>query len=393
MPLLQTERGKLIRQSIPLTELKDSEVTGLPVVSEIVDYSDDNERPYILAKYAQRYCERIQKADSGEVGSAEDTYYSNPVLAAKAAVDTGKFEVVTLGTLTKIKRIVASLNRDTEYQYVDEAGQEVEDFQQDIEQSRAQAGFLMKLGRTDELAVVSGSAGMLVQQLGSQMDYQPLQSNQIKVVHAESIMEGDSERPTNTLDIEEASLVVLQMSAASGLASNYVAYFPRSDEYPKGRMVKYTANNWYEIPIVGADGSVDHRDAGDEIANPLTVLQDTAQDWTIPEIPVSLWQGSVNGAGSELLPTYTTLYEQDKEINLAASRQMFAGVRSATGIIVFSTELGGSPVVSDNLGEGLSMLKPGQSLNVLSVPGINQKYLMDTIKDTVAFLSESYGVP
>ena len=392
MAILQTEREKLTRYHIPLTELKGAEVTGLPVVSEIVDYSDGNERSYVLEKYAKRYCERITKRKSSDSSDTDDLFYSDPVLAAKAAVDTGKFEVVTLGTLTKIKRIVASLNRDVEFSYVNEAGDEDEQFAKDMQETRQAGAFSLKLGRMDELAVVSGAAGAVVQQLGSKLDYQPLQSNQIKIVHATDIMEGDNDRPTNTLDIEEASLCVLEMSPASGMAYNYVAYFPRSDEYPRGRMVKYESTNWFDIPEIGAEGAQDYYE-GEEIANPLTVLQDESKDWTVPEIPVVLWQGTVDGVGVELLPTNTTLYEQDKEINLAASRQLFAGIRSATGVIAFSTELGGSPIISDNIGEATSMLRPGQSLNILSVPGSNTTALMDAVEKNIAYLGESFAVP
>jgi hypothetical protein len=217
-------------------------------------------------------------------------------------------------------------------------------------------------------------------------------ANQIYIAHAAEIYENDVLRPADSLNLEEASVVVLMLSVASSSTYNFVAYFPRSDMYPKGRMVKYEASMWYQIPEVGNEGANDHMDAAEEVANPLTVLQDDAQNWTIPEIPVVLWYGSPDGAGSSLLPVSTNLYENDKELNLAECRLLTGGVKSATGIIVFSNELGGSPIMPDNLSEALVQLKPGHALNVLHVPGANVTALDGVVEKLGAYISEKYGV-
>ena len=393
MAFFKTERGRLERIHISNDELDGAGVTGEPIVSEIIDYADGNQRTHVLNKYAQRFCERITKRNSGEVGSDADTYYSDPVLAATAAVDSGKLEVVDIGTMTKIKRIVASLSRDAEYIFTNENGEPVDEFEADIQEAREAGQYLLKLKRADELAVTCGASALLVQTLGARLSYQPIPSNQIYIAHAAEIKEGDDYRPADSLDLEEASVVVIQLGAASSSTWNFVAYYPRSDVYPKGRMVKYESAQWYEIPEAEAQGAVEHYDRADEIANPLTVLQDSAQDWGIPEIPVVLWYGTADGIGSELIPTDDNLFENDKEINLSECRLMTAAIKSATGVIVFSTELGGSPVMPDNLSEGLVALKPGQSLNVLNVPGANSAALDNVTERLTAYISEAYGVP
>jgi hypothetical protein len=163
--------------------------------------------------------------------------------------------------------------------------------------------------------------------------------------------------------------------------------------YPKGRMVKYEASNWIDIPTVGNADADDHLDSAEEVANPLTVLQNDSKDWTRPEIPIKLWRGTPNGIGKELLPTDKELFEQDLEINVTSSRAITASIKSATGITAITTEVGGSPVLPDQIAEGISKLGQGQSIDIMYVPGSNAKDLMDNNERVIAYTSEAKGVP
>jgi hypothetical protein len=385
--ILKTEKQMLTRGQVQ--DLEQSVVTGDSIVDTIVNYIDGGQRLEVQRLYGTRYCRRITKDKDG------NTYSADPTPATQAAVDANLFEIIVLETMNKIIREVADLNTDTEYAYASEDGEELDEFAADMQQARADGDYLLKLGRVDELSVATGSSGMLIQVLGSKLDYQPLASSQIKIVFADQIMDGDTWRPTNTLDIEEASIVVVELSESKNNAKDrvFVAIFPRSEMYPKGRMVKYEGTDWAAIPNVGHADANDHMDSAEEVANPLTVLQNDSKDWTRPEIPVVLWRGTTNGIGKELLPTSEVLFQQDKEINLSACRALTAGIKSATGVIVLNTEVGGSPVMPDQVAEGITQLKAGQSLNILSVPAINADRLMASIESIIAFLSESFGVP
>ncbi len=391
MTFLKTTKDKLTRKH--LKDISKKAVSGGAVVSSIIDYIDGNQRTHTQDLYVKRYCRRITKAKDGEGDSTGDLFYADPDLSRKAAVDSELVEVVVLDSMNKIVRVTASLNRDTEYKYTKDNGEEAEEFAKDITQARQDGGYLLKLGRLDELSVATGSSAILVQVLGSKLDYQPLQSDRVYIVHNTSIMEGSLERPTNFLDIEEATVIIVDLGVVNNSESSFIAYYPRSDEYPKGRMVKYNAAKWSDIPNVGQQNADDTVDSKGELTNPLTALQDSAKDWAIPEIPIALWKGNVNGVGEELLPTSATLYKNDIEVNLAACRALTANIKSATGMVVVSKDVGASPVMPKGISEATTILNAGQSVNVLQVPAANSAVLMDTIEKIVAYMSEAFGVP
>jgi hypothetical protein len=424
MALLNKEQGQLTRYYIK--ELKNAADTAPSVVPEIIDYLDGGALNQILTFMAERYATEIvrEKTETG----GERTYQAKTKAAAKAAIDNKLFEVVETGTFTRIVDILNVVSRGLEFEYsvdaeeAEEAAQAevevdpitgepleatpeepeeadpVEEFATDLEEERQRGEFELMLGRVDELAVGVGSSAMLVQVLGSKMSYQPIPRHQIWVCFSDTIQEDGEDRPTNTLDIEEASAVIIQLSDGQ-----FAAYFPRQvdvkddgtvvEKYPQGRFVKYWSDNWYDVPEVGTQGEFTDYMDGEEIANPLTLWQDQQQDWSSPEIPVTLWRGTINGIGAELMPIDSSLYDQCKEFDLAASRILNAGVKSARGVYVVSREEGASPVFSSNIDEGVALLQPGQSMVATYVPGANSKTAMEIVETQVAMTAESRGVP
>jgi hypothetical protein len=318
-------------------------------------------------------------------------------MAPQAAIENNLFEIVGTEYYQKIVRYTGSLAQDTEYVYTTGETEDGdldrdEEFTGEITEARVDGGFQQKLSRLDELSVGSGSSVMMVQILGSKLDYQPIPVNQIWVAYNGSITENDVERPANSLDIEEASVVVIMLEA--GDRNKYVAFFPRSDKYPQGRQVTYFSRTWHNIPPEGEDPeATEATDNSGAIANPLTVLQDRSKDWTIPEIPVVVWTGTTKGIGTTLLPYDEALYNTCLELDLSASRSMTSLNRSATGTLIFTSEPGSSPVWSDNLGEGTTLLKPGQSATMLNLPPQGGEALMDGVERMGAMIGDAYGVP
>lgn len=391
MSLLNTEPQRKTRTLT--ADLNDATIiTGVDIMNDAAQYLDGDTHRMLTEMMARRYCTRIVKAESGDDEVLEDgtssVYYADPILAAEAAVRSGQFEIVDSGIFPKLVHENATLSNNTAFEFVDEDGNAVEEFANDIAEARDAAGFRLRLSRLDELSVATGSAAMMVQVLGGVYDYQPILCTAVRVLFDKQITDGELTRPVNTLTIDDASAVIIQLSS-----DTYVAHFGRSAEYPQGRMVKYQSNNWKDIPRVGELRAVDTLDSDGQPVNPLTRLQDVSGDYSAPEYPILMWNGTTRKIGTSLMPCDVVAFKNAMESDLATSRILTSSLKSASGMTVFSAESGASPVVPENIVEGLIALKPGQALNVISVPAINSKYAGDFIGDLNAMISESAGVP
>jgi hypothetical protein len=391
MSLLNTE-PQIKTRTLP-ADLNDAIiVTGVDVMNDAALYLDGDTHRMLTEMMAKRYCTRIVKAEGGDDEVLDDgtssVYYADPILAAEAAVRSGQFEVVDTGIYCKLVHENATLANNTAFEYTDENDNAVDAFAADITEAREQAGFSIRLARLDELSVAAGSAAMLVQILGGSYDYQPMLCTALRVVFNKQIVDGDTPRPVNTLSIDDASLVVVQLGG-----KEHVAYYGRSEQYPQGRMVKYTSANWKDIPGVGQTTATDTLDDAGQPVNPLTRLQDVSGDYSAPEYPIVVWNGTTRKIGTTLMPCDVVAYKNAMEADLATSRILTSSLKAASGMTVFSADAGASPVMPENIGEGLVALKPGQALNVISVPAINSKYAGEFIGDLNAMISESAGVP
>jgi len=391
MTLLKTKPEKLTR--IPIKDIEKSGITGDPVASKVLDYIDGAQRGHTEALYLKRFCRRITKAKDDKDKTANGAvYYADPIQARQAAVNSGLYEIVVLDTMGKVISVMGSLGRDTDFTFLNADGKPNTDFKADIMEARKAGAFDMKIARLEEIAVGVGSSVAHVQILGPKFDYMALSPDMVTVCHSTHIYDGDYKRPTNYMDVEEATLVVVNLGSVGNGESSFVAYYGRAEGLESGRMVSYRAKTWDDIPDFKTDSSGDHIGKDGGPANPFTVLQDESGDWEVPEIPIAIWRGTVNGVGDVLLPVSTTLYDNDLEVNLAASRCMTANIKSAMGMVVVSKETGASPVIDGNMGESMSVMNDGQSVNVLSVPAINSEILMGNIEKITAYMSESKGV-
>ena len=382
--ILKEKSGKLVRSSVTEVEKKTS--TGLTIAGDIRSYLDGNTQPAIAAKMAARYCSRISKAEDGSV------YNADPVEAMRAAVDAGMFEIISTGILRKIVVNTANLTNETDFDYIDDAGNELDEFKTDMIEVREAGNFKNVIQSLDQLSVACGSAVLFVQVLGSKFSYRVISPENVYITYADNIEDSDSIRAVDNKSINDATSVIIKLDKMSANESSYVAFYGRSNAYPRGRMVRYVSNSWKDVPAVNSDNAIEHYDRAGEIGNPFTILQDDAKDYTLPEYPIAVWYGGSSEI-NEILPVNSELYESALEIDLANSRVLLASLKSATGMVVFSRELGASPVVPDNLGEGVSILGAGQSLNVLSVPAVNSDVAGKLVADNMAMLAEANGLP
>lgn len=379
----------LIRED--LKNIKDHAFVAPKEVYEIVDYMDGNQSYWIKRHMAERYAIRFEKPknDKGE----QEVVMIKDDLAVKMAIESGMQEIASLGTFKKIITETATLNRNTSFKFVNEAtGEEDESVSDKIRELRDVAEFDLSLGRLDELSVGVGSSVMLVQVLGNNMYYSPMSVNNVFVGFSDHVYEGEidttGKRVSNKYDLQEASVIVLQMDA-----EYFVAYFGRSIKYPQGRMVTYHAKAWDNIPQVGGEDSTDYLTSEGQPANPLTVFQDEQGDYSTPEYPLVIWRGSTTGYNKFILPITDALYTESIEQDVACSRILTAALKSARGAWHFSREQGASSSLPANIDEGYGNLEPGQTVGLLHVPGQNIKEARETVERFGAYTSESNGVP
>lgn len=359
-------------------------------VSDAIDYHDGNDRYHVKVRMAEMFATEIVKGED-EKGEPKE-FQRRTKQAQKVAIENDLFEVVVRGISGKITGLIASLAENSELKYT-KNGAEDEEATEDIAAARQAASFGLKLSRVDELSVLNGVCGMLIQVSGANFRYEPIPADKIFIVFGNKIVEGedlesDEYRAVNKLDIEDALAVIIQLDD-----SDFVAYFGRSDEYPEGRMVKYSASEWHKVPSVGEDDDAEDYFDGDTVANPLTVLQDETGDYTTPEYPVVLWYGSQKGVGKEILPVSNRLYETSKEIDLTASRTMFAANVGARGSWFYLNEAGASPSQPQSFAEGVNVLKSGQSAVVLTVPSGNIAEAESVNNNAASYFADTYGVP
>ena len=268
MTLFEKTDGKLEREH--RDNLDDYNwVTGDEYTNKIVEYLDGNKTGPTIDLMVRRFCSQIKKTDDGYESHSIDV-----IEARQAAVKAGLFELLPLGILDGIAGRLAGLNGNCEYLYSRD-GKPDDDFAANMSEERERGKYSLKLGRLDLLSTASGSSCMMVQESGGKLDYQPIQSNKIWICFGARIWQDGEERAVNNQLINEASAVVVLLSSADGNKSNYVAFFPRSEQYPNGKCVSYKSDKWSNIP----EDAQQHTDNSGEYVNPLTALQKKSRNW------------------------------------------------------------------------------------------------------------------
>lgn len=376
-----------------LTRLAEPDLSGLCAsatteISEAVDYLDGNVKPHILEAIANRFAVELVK-NKEENGTVTGSYRTRSKAAAKAAIDGGLFEVACTYLYQRINR-----ERATLFAYSEEFEYSPAGIADDIKEAREVGKRTLMLQRLDWVATGTGSAAMLVQVLGNVFDYQTIVRDKIWIVFDEKIIDGDRERPVNTTNIEEASAVIIALSGMDDKGqTKYVAIFGRSEKFPAGRMVTYYANEWSNVPVVGADAADDYMLPTGEPVNPLTYWQNTSGDLTIPEYPVITWIGDSAGDTSDILPVDLGLYRQSFEYDIGLSRTIGAVLKSARGSWEFHRDQGAAGALPQAIDEGQFVTENGQSVKSHSISGANSESAMAVLKAGMADTAVAHGVP
>jgi len=384
MTILNKNTAALTRIYVNDLEGQYQENPNREDASTMMDYHDGNDINHIKEKMAEMYATEITTVENDK---GERVQHQVKTKAAQvAAIQNNLFEIVARGMIRKVPNNVAVLAENSEFEFTSN-GNIDETFTADIEESRQAGSFDLMQSRLDTISVVCGSAVELLQVNNGVFQYQPMTPDKVWVVFGDKIEVNEEQFPVDKLKIEHAQCIIIQMDT-----EKFAAYFGRSDKYPNGRFVQYKAKEWSSIPSLDADGIEDYM-VGDEIYNPLTYLQDTTKDYTSPEYPIRIWQGTTSGIGKELLPVNTGLYDSCREIDLTSSRVSMAANKGARGAWFFTNEGGVSPNQPASLDEGISKLEPGQSVLVLTVPAANIEQA-NTVNDAnTKYLADSWSIP
>ncbi len=391
MPFINKEKQQLTR--VHIEDPQNYAVTVDPIVGEMVDSLDGNSRTYIEEKMAARFATRIERREDKVTGT-EGEFLARSNAAKEAAIEYGLLEVCGLFTFNRIVREWASLwTEGVTYKY----DPDNDAFDEELQAARQVGGRNLVMGRVDELASAVGSSSVLVQVLGSELNYQAITRDKITVIFGETITEGDTERPVNPLNIEEATLVVVQLdSDVTSGNTQYVAYYGRSDKYPQGRQAKYWAKSWDQIPEVDAGGEdvIDYMANETDVANPMTLWQiQQGKQAVTPEYPIATWLGSTSGYGSELMPVTDGLYMQCKEFDLGASRILLSALKSARGVFAFNQGETAGNSIPESISEGDAVIPPDTNITTHYIPAVNSKDAMEVLVNLAAQTSEAFQVP
>lgn len=385
MTILNKKNAPLIRTHV--TDIGDC-VDMQPArntVPDSVDYHDGNDRYHIEKKMAERFAVEVGMRENA-VGEQEQ-FVTKSLIAEKAAIDAHLFEVTPRGMTNKICMWIASLAETSEWTYLNN-GKEDSEAAESITAERMEGGFGLALGRVDELSVLLGSSAMLIQIVDDKYNYQPIAPDAIWIAYGDTVTFDGLTRSPMVLNLDDAVSVTVSLGD-----DMYVTYYGRSDKYPKGRMVKYEGSAWSSVPDFGAKDADDYIGADGEMANPLTEWQDKQQDWTTPEYPVVIWQGSTSGIGRELMPITDRMYQSSLEIDLSASRSSMAANKGGRGMWVLESGAGSSGVIPDIKDEGFSKLSEGQKAVVLTVPAANIAEARNSVEADIDHLGDSNGIP
>lgn len=311
----------------------------------------------LLRRWAKNRFARYIKRDSTNTVDGSIIKGLEYITQEEAAleIDSGVTETVLLGIDSAIARATATLftQPGQRWEYYtgedeDEANEEIADM---IEDYRLRGGAYTAMQRWDTLSVVAGSAvlGLTWVPGDETISYRVWRPSDVFVGFADRIgIEGDavSRMPLWSI-LEDAAVVIVRVgrpnrrqAESAEIAERFLAYFGRSELYPRGRCVLYEARSPWQIPDVFGGGGglvLDEYMDGEEPANPLTAAQDELGPEMVPhEYPFCLLYGGVGNV--DLLHSDTTTYHVAREFDIAASRILKAASDGAAGTVVISSD-------------------------------------------------------
>ena len=335
--------------------------------------------------------EREKDGDTGSETTKLTGFNSVVDSAARAAIRNGQFEIIRRKLFDNIVGAQATLFPGSSYIYDNEAAGKL------ITDVRDRSSSGLSALRWDTVACGVGSCVLYLEVKGNVLQETEVRPTAIWVIFADAITDGASDRATNTMDIDEASCVVMQLAGVD----RYAAWFGPSVEYPVGRHVTYTAKKFSDIPNVEDPEGNEYTTSGeyrtgyvakDEVANPLSLWGGYSKTDSTPVYPFSILYGSDKSQG--LIPTSTSLYKSGLEVDLIESLILGASGRGARGAQVLTGDATADPSdIPDNTSEGLIPLGRGRDLSFTGWSPTHAKAANEVVAEICQAAAHAEHVP
>lgn len=375
-------------------------------ISDIVTVIDGGGLNLLKQNVIRRFATEITKVETGDPTKLEIEnndgssagWVTKRDLAAAAAISGGMHTIASLFGFRNVVYNRASLfDEQSVYTYSDDKTNT--DWIVDLAEDRKIALEQRRMARADVLSCGIGSAACYVSASVRGFGYNSFDPAKIWIVHADEIFLDDEKSSTDKNNIDDASVVVMLLSTGTDTTdeNDYLAFFGRSENYPDGRMVKYSAQTWHSIPAPG-DGGYDYTTdgvtlkPGDNIANPLTLYSNQTKNDSSVEYPIINWQMDQTADGASIFPiSGTMLFDSMFELDTEFSRDIESGGRSGRGAWLGMDQ--NSLGFGKSISEGEMVGKRDQDVRLLSHPAVNAKHASDIVIAALEQTAGAYNVP
>jgi len=310
-------------------------------------------------------------------------------------VDAGMVDNVTIGFGQKVTNALATLFTESgqKFSLTHETVDDVKLADDLLNEYRKKGTFLAALTKADQRAVQVGSSAVLVSFARDVMSYQVLSPADIRAFYAETITEEGTVRGVDKADIEDASVVIIRLSAVDAMTWNYLAIYGASDLYPLGRYVTYQASNLStQIPSYGEGDSIDYEIEGVGPCNPLTYWAEQNPELDLPEYPIAVFDGGLTEDGT-VMPYTVSLHECALKFDEKASHILATSQDAARGTtVVKRTHEGANKALPRTL-IGKIALDVGLEVEHIGHDSQASVDAMTVLEKEMIQLGGSYGVP
>jgi hypothetical protein len=386
MGIIRTAVDKLIGTVDELFTSGDS------TIDDAINYFNlVNDREQIRTRMKEIYAVGIKtERDPAKSTDVLETYTKKNF---DVLVDAGAYETIPIGWGHKVVNAHATMFSEPQNKYtlVHDTVDDTEKAEAVLNRSREEGGFTSNIVRADRMSMQCGSSALLMSFEDDAVTYQVIKPTAIKAVFGTYIESNGVLRNVQTNNIEDASLIIIQLGAVDVNKWNYLAIYGRSSTYKQGRWVTYQSGNTAKVPELYQDGAIEFEIKG-KYCNPLSYYANLNPDLILPEYPISVIHSGLTG-DDDLLPTYNTIYQESLEFDVAASHTLGRSQVGATGTFLIERDNTAMSKPLPRTVNGVVALSPGMRGSILNYDSQAIEVAYNTLKKEMIDSAAGYSVP
>ena len=313
----------------------------------------------------------------------------------QARMNAGHIETVSVGLGHKISGAISTLFSETtqNFDLVSPDGADTEDASELLNEMRCDDNHIQALVQADNESIWISCSPVFIEFVDSRLRYHVIDPGNIQVLYEDHIESRQKSRPTNRLDIEDATCVVIKTGTVDEQTNSYIAILGRSMTHLNGRYVSFqSSGDGREIPNVGAKKTYDWIAPDGEIANPLTWYANDKKALDIPEYPVAVIYSGM-ARRDVLFPVSDSLLREALEADVAASHIRATSGENSKGTVAFyKSESGGSQPIPDNL-RGNVVCENGQKLESIHHDSAAPQIAWEILQEEMVASAQGWTVP